>query len=788
MRPLVFAAALALSTALSPTIIHAQDGLLQISAEVDDGTIKVTLPKPGEDGIAARYIYIAQVETGLGSAAVGVDRGAWLQNGMIRFRRVGGKVVAEMENQTFVAPNGSSAEQEAVANSFSSATLWVGDIESTAEDGSFTFDFASFLTKDHFGFARQLGGDSNPYKLDSARSLADPSRVKVFPKNAEFSALLSFSSDKPSAELRNVSPTGPDVAMWVRHSLIALPTEPFAERTDPYGFVFSNFKYDYSAPLGQPMLKKQALRHRLEKVDPSAATSPVKEPIVFYIDPAAPVPVRQALADGVGWWSEAFDAAGLPGAFRVDILPEGADPLDVRYNVVNWVNRATRGWSYGGMMVDPRTGEVIKGSVMLGSLRVRQDILIFQALVGAGLTDTGNPNDPVPAALARIRQLGAHEVGHALGFSHNFAGSSQGRYSVMDYPAPRIRLTDGVIDLTDAYGTGVGEWDKFVVRYLYGTNSDAEAKAMVAGARAQGLRFVSDGDARGTGTANPQGALWDDFGDPVAELGRVLQVRQAALQRFNIDAVPDGQDLASLRRAFVPIWLLHRYQVEATAKAIGGVVAPVALAGEDARVETVAPEVQQAAIQHLLAALANDSLTVPQRLQPLLSFGPGRDGDYQTAIEVMPTAGGPVFDSLRATEIATVMVLDSLLDPQRLNRLDLQHSVDPRIPSVLELVGKLIGHGDATATTSGAVGRRSATTIALHLARTAQDARLSPALAVQIDDTLRKWGESLSRARSSGEEGSWRRGLGALLLDREALTEALKNKDLLPDIPPGMPI
>jgi len=786
LRSVMMASALALATLCEAPPASAQESLVDVAADTAEGTITVTLPKPGADGLAGRYIYIAQIETGLGSAADGVDRGAWLQNGIIRFRRVGKKVVAELENSTFIAPSGSAAEQQSVANSFSNATLWIGDITNTTADGSFSFDFAPFLVKDHFGFARQLGSDAN-YKLDAARSIADPAAVKTFPRNVEFTALLSFASDKPTRALRNVSPTGSDLAMRVRHSLVALPSEPLAIREDPYGFVFTWSKYDFSAPLGQSMLKEVAMRHRLEKTDPSAARSPVKQPITFYIDPAAPEPVRQALADGVGWWADAFDAAGLIDAFRVEILPEGADPLDIRYNVVNWVNRATRGWSYGGMMVDPRTGEVIKGSVLLGSLRVRQDILIFQALVGAGLTNTGDPNDPVTAALARIRQLGAHEVGHALGFSHNFAGSTQGRYSVMDYPAPRVLLSDGKIDLSDAYGVGVGEWDKFVVRYLYGAANDAEGRAMVQQAQAQGLRFVSDGESRDPATANPQGGLWDDFADPVAELQRVMHVREAALARFDLDAIPQGQTMASLRRAFVPIWLLHRYQVEATAKALGGVVAPTMLAGDSGAVEQVHAGTQMAALDALMAALSPAALTVPARLQPALSFAPGSIGDYQSDIEVMPTAGGAVFDSLRATEIGAVHVLASLLEPQRLNRLELQHSDAGTGPSAHQVLARLIAHADRVAG-EGAVGRRIATTIALAIARTAQEGRLSRSIALQIDGQLDRWVQQLSRAKGSDEEADWRRGLGALLDDKDALGAALKDKQLLPEVPPGMPI
>ncbi len=599
--------------------------------------------------------------------------------------------------------------------------------------------------------------------------------------------MLSFASRKPSESLRNVSPTGGDIALWVRHSLVELGEPGFEPRIDPYGFAFSQYKYDFSAPLGQSMLRKLAIRHRLEKVDPQAARSPVREPIVYYVDGAAPEPVRQALIDGVGWWADAFEEAGFVDAFRVEVLPQDIDPLDIRYNVVNWVNRATRGWSYGPSIVDPRTGEILKGSVMLGSLRVRQDILIFQALVGAGLTETGNPDDPVPAALARIRQLGAHEVGHTLGLAHNFAASSQDRYSVMDYPAPRIELVDGKPTIRDAYGVGVGAWDKFAIRYLYAATSEEEARAMVREAQAQGLRFIPDADARGTSSANPQAALWDDFSDPVAELRRMLAVREAALARFDVDAIPQGQDLASLRRAFVPIWLLHRYQVEATVKAIGGVVAPIALAGDEVAVMPVEGSVQRAALDAMMEALSTEALTVPARLQPLLSYGPATDYDYSTTIEVMPTAGGPVFDSLRAAEIGAVHVLENLLDPQRLNRLEMQRQMDRDVVSPFALAGRLLEHAEEVSD-DGPVGRRIATMTALQLAKAARNSALSPALAIELDGTLAQWGASLSRTRGDGELAVWKRSLGEMLSDRERLDAMLAKPSTFPDIPPGMPI
>lgn len=762
---------------------YSQDALVTVVAEQEGGKINLTMPRQGSDGIAGRYLYVAQIETGIGSSATGVDRGAPLRNGIIRFRRAGSKVVAELENTTFVANSGSAEQRASVANSFTNATLWVGDISSTDKDGSFKFDFAPFLTMDHFGFAQGLG---DGYALLPNRSVADPAKTRIFPDNVEFSALLSFASSKPAPELRNVSPTGPDISLWVRHSLVRLPVVPMAVRHDPYDYIINVPVFDFSVPLGRSMFSKIALRHRLEKVDPSASRSRVKKPIVYYVDSAAPPAIRKALLEGVRWWEQAFDEAGYIDAFRVEELPAGIDPLDMRYNVVNWVNRATRGWAYGSSIIDPRTGEILKGSVMLDSLRAQQDALIFQALVGAGLSDSGDPNDPVAAALARIRQLGAHEVGHTLGFQHNFSSSTQGRYSVMDYPAPRIKLTSGKIDLSDSYGVGIGEWDKFTTRYLY-AETDAAARSLAREAQAKGFRFVSDNDARPISTGNPQGALWDDFADPVAELSRIMKVREAALARFNVDAVPEGQDLASLRRAFVPIWLLHRFQVEAAAKSLGGTVSPSALAGDAAVVTDVPATQQMAALDALMNSLSVETLTVPARLQPLLSYAQGDDGDYATQIEIMPTAGGPVFDSLRATEIGAVHVLDSLLDPQRLNRLEMQHAHDLEVPSPADVISRLIRQADATAVT-GAVGRRIATTIALDLARTSREKGLSRSIGLEMTGKLIAWSKQLASSSGSGEGADWRRGLGALLSDQAALAAAISDRTLLPAVPPGMPI
>lgn len=775
----------ALSATTAPAAsTPAEKPLLKVDADPVTGKIIATFPKADADGISARYIYLTQLETGLGSAPIGLDRAAANETRILVFRRLGKKVAAEVENSKFVA-SGDADEKRAARNSFATSTLWLGDVVKTLPDGSFTVDLSGFLARDDLGAVQAIKrGGGGEFKFVPELSAADPNFVKVFPRNAEFAARLTFRSDEPKDEVTNIV-SGNTLSLVLRHSLIALPEPGYVPRTDPFGYSLGREQVDFSTPLGKPVVVQLARRFRLEKVDPEAARSPVKKPIVFYIDRAAPEPVRSALREGVSWWSAAFDAAGYENAFSVDVLPQGADPLDVRYNIVNWVDRATRGWSYGQPIDDPRTGEILKGSVLLGSLRVRQDMTIFQALVGAGLTGTGDVNDPIAAALARIRQLGAHEVGHAIGLAHNFAASTQGRYSVMDYPAPRIELDNGAISLRDAYGVGVGPWDRFAVKWLY-TRTDVEARAVLSQGRAAGLRFVADDDARPVGSGHPEGSLWDDNADPVGELRRMMEVRRVAIERFGTNAIPAGESLADLRRAFVPIWLLDRYQVEAAAKSLGGVKFPYAVNGEPDVAQTVPGPSQWAALYALLDTLSPAELTVPGRLQPLLSSGFGGGPDRQTTIEIIPTAGGPVFDPLKATEVGAMQTLNSLLASQRLNRLEVQHSADASVPEPSQLFDLLIDRSLGAA--GNEVGRRIATTSILALARVQRNAALSPTVQLQLAGRMDRLAERLRRTRGDGAQQDWARGLAALLGDREALDKAVADPSRLPQVPPGMPI
>ena len=770
------------ATVLQNTV--AQQGLLPVHVDARGGRILLSLPAPDAEGISGRFIYTASLETGLGSASLGLDRAQNSGSRLLVFRRVGRKLLAEIENPRFRAAGAPAGEQDGVRRSFAYSTIWMGDIAAETADGRLLVDFAPFLARDDLGIARALREQENgDYRLVPELSVGDANFVRVFPRNIELRGRLTFVGARPGPEVNNIAPVTGNVSFIVRHSLIALPEPGYVPRRfDPRAGSFGMQVVDFNAPLGRPVVYELANRFRLERTDPADPNSPVRNPIIFYIDRAAPEPIRSALREGVEWWADAFAAAGWPGAFRAEILPEGADPLDIRYNVVNWVNRATRGWSYGQPIVDPRTGEIIKGQVLLGSLRIRQDLIIYQALVGAGLTGSRAPGDPIAAALARIRQLAAHEVGHALGFAHNFAGSIQGRHSVMDYPAPRVGLVDGRPDLGDAYGVGIGRWDRFAVDWLYGARTDAEGQARMAAALAGGLRYVADDDSRPAGAAHPLGSLWDDAADPVAELQRMMQVRAAAVARFGPAALNPGEPQAQLRRAFVPIWLIHRYQVEAAAKLLGGLDFSYALTGDGhGEAHPVAPAVQRRALDALLDTLSPAALTVPPALLANLSAGWSGDSDRQTEIETMPTAGGPVFDPLAASEVAAMVTLTDLLAPERLNRLELLNPGDAAQPRPEHVFAGLIER--ALRPASEPVQRRVATTIILALARVQRDPALSPTIALALSDRLARLAGQL--AASNAE---WSRGLARLLADREALTAALADQRRLPRVPPGMPI
>lgn len=781
---------------------QSMQGLLPVHVDPQAGRILVTLPATQADGVSARFLYTTSLRTGLGAAPTFLDRGRIGNTQILAFRRYGDKIAAVFENPRFRgAETGTTPSPD-----FATSIAWMGDIAATLPDGRMVVDLSGFLTSDVVGIADALDQNSDTmgvgggtqgagkgFKLDDKLSAADPGSVKDFPDNLEIDAVQTYTSKSPGAEVANIAPDAGTVSFTVHHSFVKLPGPGFQPRAfDPRVGGFSTQVVDYGEPLGKDVVHDVANRFRLEKTDPAAARSRVKKPIVYYVDWHAPEPIRSALVEGIGWWAKAFDAAGYIDAFQVKVLPKNVDPMDVRYNVVNWVDRATRGWSYGQEIADPRTGEIVKGMVVIGSLRTRQDIQVLEGLVGADKLGTGGPDDPVQAALARIRQLGAHEVGHTLGFAHNFAASTQDRASVMDYPAPRIELVNGQLDLSDAYGVGVGKWDMATVKWLYGEPppgqdaqawADAEAKRIID----SGLRYVQDRDARSDDTAQPWASLWDDGADATAELNRVMTVRRAAIDHFGLSALAPGEAMANLRRRFVPVWLLHRYQMVAAAKAIGGVYLHYAVngGGHEAS-DPVPPKAQRAALDAVLATLAPDQLRVPQRLVPLLSAPRNGSRNRQYNIELFSNSAGTPFDPLVATDAAAELTLDALLAPTRLARLEAQHAGDGNALGVDELLDRLLAATLPDRT--DAVSRRIAHRTLLDMARTAHDPKTTPGVAALLDQRLHDVALALAHRKGDDADRAWGASLSRLLLDPQQLDKELARHARSTAIPPGAPI
>jgi len=777
------------------TVPSGEAGLLPVRTEAAKGRILLTLPRPAEDGAALRVLYTTALRTGLGSAPLVLDRGKTGGTQLLAFRRIGGKIAVQYENPRFRNSSGNADRQRAVASDFGISTVWMTDIAETLADGRIVIDIAPFLAMDTLGIAPSLNQEQDTlgvgtsasggkgFRLDDKLSLADPASVRLFPDNLEIDAVQTYVSDSPGAEVENIVPDPKKVSLSVHHSFVRLPAPGFT----PLAFDarlggFATQVVDFGAPLGAAVVSDLANRFRLEKTDPSAPRSRVKKPITYYLDRNTPDQIRPALLEGIGWWAQAFDAAGFIDAFKVELLPEGADPLDVRYNMVNWVDRATRGWAYGQQIVDPRTGEIVKGMVVLGSLRARQDIQIFQALVGAGELNSGGPNDPVKVALDRLAQLGAHEVGHTLGFAHNFAASTQDRASVMDYPPPRIGLKDGAPDLSDAYAKGIGSWDTATVRWLYGGAGEAEVAASAAA-----FRFVQDDNARAADTAYAWGGLWDDGADATAELTRMMQVRAAALARFGLGALSPGEPVANLRRRFVPLWLLHRYQLVTAAKQVGGTDFTYAINGSGREAsQPVAPARQRAALDAILATIRPDALRVPTGLLPLLSAAQNGTSDRQYDTEIFATAGGPVFDPLVAADAAAQLTVQTLIAPRRLARLVAQQQGDPAALGVGELLDRLTG--TVLGQTGDDLGRRIAYRTLVTMAQVARRPDTTPEVAAALDQKLEDTGQLLAKRRASGAERAWSLSLSRRLLDADQREKLAASLPRAVTVPPGDPI
>jgi hypothetical protein len=780
-----------------------REGLLNFYVDRQKGKVWLEVPPAkGPGGEVASYLYQEGLVSGLGSNPVGLDRGQIGDTRILTLRRVGGRLLAELPNLRFRALTEDPAERQAVRESFATSILWGGEIAALDPDGRALVDFTSFLVRDaHDIAARMKQAGQGSWTLDDKRSAVDLEDCLAFPENLEFEVLLTYQSNEPGPLVRETVPSPGSVTLVQHHSLVRLPDigdggyRP--RRLDPRAGFFGVEFMNYAAPLSEPVETRWISRHRLEKVDPTAARSRVKKPIVYYVDNAAPEPVRSALIEGVSWWKEAFDKAGFIDAFEVKVLPKDAHPLDVRYNVVQWVHRSTRGWSYGGGVIDPRTGEILKGHVTLGSLRVRQDRLIFEGLAGVEKTGTGAPDDPVQLALARIRQLGAHEVGHSLGLAHNFAASTYGRASVMDYPAPLVGVTpDGKLDFSKTYGVGVGAWDVQAIRYGYsqfppGTDETGALDALVREGMSHGLVFLTDEDARPEGSASPLAHLWDNGAEATEGLRQALAVRRIALSHFGEHNIAPGQPLSLLQEVLVPIYFHHRYELEAASKVVGGLQYTYALRGDGQPAsKPVDGDAQRKALATVLEVLSPATLDLPE---PVIALLLPRPAEYGTNAEMFTGLTAPTFDPLSAAATASDMAVRLLLRPERTARLVDFHRRDPALPGLEEVLkgleDKAFGGAPPKEPRLAEIRRSVQWVVVRRLIGLAGDPQAAPGVRSRVEGELRNLNRRLAAGPGAAAEATQRAFLTGEInryLDRRQ-DDAPKRPEPPPP-PPGQPI
>ena len=641
------------------------------------------------DKLDYEFLYIGSLASGVGSNDIGLDRGQLGQEKLVKFVKKGNKILLVEPNLFYRAQTQNISEKKSVEQAFAKSVIFGFEIVET-NDEHYLIDFTPFLLYDRHGVAKKLRDlKQGSYKVDKSKSAIEIFNTKAFPENVEFEALLTFSGEAKGSMIRSVAPDPDNVSVVQHHSFIKLPDNNYKPRKfDPRSGAISISFMDYSTPIDEPITKKFVIRHRLEKKNPELEISEAVEPIIYYLDPGTPEPVKSALLEGGRWWNQAYESIGFKDAFQVKMLPEGADPLDCRYNVIQWVHRSTRGWSYGASVVDPRTGEIIKGHVSLGSLRIRQDYMIAQALTNEPFASENNNNKMKELAVARIRQLSAHEIGHTIGFAHNFAASTNDRASVMDYPHPLVNLIDDEIVFDDAYDTGIGDWDKVTVAYSYSDfradqNEDFELNKILENSTDDGLRFISDYDARSIDGSHAYAHLWDNGETAYSGLDKVIDIRERAIENFSEYNVPEGTPNSVLEDVFVPLYFFHRYQTEAAVKLIGGMDYNYSMVGDNQQEYHHIDKVNQIlALNSLMKTLHSDFLAIPK---DKLQLFPPRAFGYPRTRESFKSNLGVAFDPFSVAETSADMTLSLILRPKRLNRLILQHSLDNSNLSLDEL-------------------------------------------------------------------------------------------------------
>ncbi|MDP4607168.1 MAG: zinc-dependent metalloprotease [Flavobacteriaceae bacterium] len=644
-----------------------------------------------QERLKESFLYVYSLSQGIGSNDIGLDRGQLGNEQVVYFEQRGQRVFLVQPNLAFRALTNNPLEKASVEQAFAKSVRYGFEVKGH-EKGDLIIELTDFLLQDAHGVsARLASAKQGSYSLDLSKSALNSERTKSFPKNIEMDVMLTFKGTPTGAWIRSVTPEPGLVTVFQHHSFIELPDDQYTPRAyDPRSGAYPFSYMDYATPVDQPIVKKWITRHRLVKKDPQAAVSEPVKPIIYYLDNGTPEPIRTALLDGGAWWNEAFEAAGFKNAFRVEVLPDSIDPLDVRYHVIQWVHRSTRGWSYGSSITDPRTGEIIKGHVSLGSLRIRQDYMIAQALSEQPFASASSKKALMDFALSRIRQLSAHEIGHTLGFAHNYAASTRNKSSVMDYPHPQLSLVDGKVSLDNAYETGIGTWDKVTVAYAYSTVAPGEdqEKALTQildHAYTSGLRYLTDQDARPASSPSASAHLWDNGMDVVDELSDMLAVRKTAMNGFSWDNLEQGT-ASGLEDVFVPLFFWHRYQTEAVAKQLGALTyAYQVKGGVETDVAPLSADAQRKALNGLFSVLDAEQLAIPA--DKLGLFPPRVFGD-QRGRESFKSQLGSAFDPFTAAVTAADIAFGFMFQPERIGRVVQQKWMDDQQLGLDELLDK----------------------------------------------------------------------------------------------------
>jgi hypothetical protein len=777
------------------------------------------------------FLFNSGLSAGLGSNDIGLDRGGGGGSRIVQFQRVGPRVMLVQGNLSFRSSSKNPLEKKSVEDSFAKSIIW-GFTVAAESNGRVLVDATDFFMRDLVNAAGRLRPGN--YRLDRTRSAFYLPNTRNFPQNTEVDMTLTFVNEQTgggggggggptqgpapigaaggggggggggfggglfSGSVASVTPSPDAVTMREHASFVQLPdASTFQPRNDDPRAGYGGLTFvDYSTPIGEPMQFRYIRRHRLQKKDPSAAMSEPIKPIQYWVDSGAPEDVKKALIEGASWWNQAFEAAGFRNAFKVDVLPADADPMDIRYNMINWVHRSTRGWSSGGSVSDPRTGEIIKATVTLGSLRDRQDYMIFEGLMSPYVNGDERPTVLYETALKRIRQLSAHEVGHTLGLGHNYYDSNKGWVSVMDYPHPlEVLNEDGTIDLSKAYEQKIGDWDKIAINYGYrqfpaGANEKAELTKILTDAWGQDLRYYTNQDT----DIHPKVEQWSNGTNQGDELSRLMKLRRAALNRIGLHTIRKDVPTVLIEEPLVPIYMYHRYAVEGAASMIAGQDFTYAFRGDNTTpVEWVNGEMQRKTIDALSATLKPSELTIPKKILDLL---PPRPPGYGMHRELFPRTTGEGFDPVNPASIASDVTIGFILQPDRAARMVAQNAIDQSLPGLGEVIDRLIRatFDQPTSGTYEAEVRRATERVlvdrVMWLAQSAPNAQVRAIASLKLDRIRAR--STTAGAATMAESERAHRSLMAADIKRfleRPVADAMGGKIVPPSpAPPGAPI